>query len=346
MRYDGLDVQVTANPRQVSRGRAMVGAGRGHPRASTRACSTISLTRASRWPSWTTICRAVTAPPTSRCFTSRCRPRPSSGGTTPCTSTGFPQFFLAHELAHQYWGQAVGLEELPRAMVQRGVRPVLRGVVRGATGDRARQFRDVLGRMRSTVLEQRGPGADRAGLPPRAHSWREPGVPGHRLQQGRARPAHAPTAGGRRAVLRSAAGVLPARRGSRRSAPTTCSACSKRSRAARSRGSSSAGSTSRTSRASRGTGRVDPADPTTVKLRFNQGSQAVVDLPVTVTLNYAGGSSGSAVVVLTEAEIRDPTPAGRAPLERVGERRFSGIGPVRPPIGPSRRAARPGRGLG
>ena len=45
---------------------------------------------------------------TSRSSTSPCRPRRSCGATIRSASTAIPSFFLAHELAHQWWGQAVG----------------------------------------------------------------------------------------------------------------------------------------------------------------------------------------------------------------------------------------------
>ena len=56
----------------------------------------------------------------------------------PVSFDSYPTFFLAHEIAHQWWGQARRLEELPRAVAERGLRAVLRGAVcreRARTGE-------------------------------------------------------------------------------------------------------------------------------------------------------------------------------------------------------------------
>ncbi len=44
----------------------------------------------------------------------------SRGATIPPRSTGFPDFFLAHELAHQWWGQAVGWKNYHEQWISEG----------------------------------------------------------------------------------------------------------------------------------------------------------------------------------------------------------------------------------
>ena len=89
------------------------------------------------------------------------------------------------------------------------------------------------------------PGAGVPRLPRRPHQERQPRLPGDRLQQGRARAAHAAAARRRRGVLRRASGASTPSRDSARSAPTTSGWRWSRSRAAPSTRSSSAGSTAR-----------------------------------------------------------------------------------------------------
>ena len=60
------------------------------------------------WRCWRATCPAATARPTSRCSTIRCRRPRSCGATTRSSFNDFPEFILAHEVAHQWWGQAVG----------------------------------------------------------------------------------------------------------------------------------------------------------------------------------------------------------------------------------------------
>jgi aminopeptidase N len=61
---------------------------------------------------------------------------------------------------------------------------------------------------------------------------------------------------------------------------------------------------------------IDPADSTSVVLRFRETSQADFDLPVTVTLNYADGSSAAQVVAIDGAEVVTRLPLS-APLASV-----------------------------
>ena len=97
----------STNPRQVRRTRHG-GARDRHREVLRGAARRFTRTRPSRSRWSRASCPAATARRTSRRSTSRCRRRPSRGATIPSSSTTFPEFFLAHELAHQWWGQAVG----------------------------------------------------------------------------------------------------------------------------------------------------------------------------------------------------------------------------------------------
>ena len=105
--YRSLNLSVEANPRQVQRGRELA------DRAADIALFYESLIGDSPYSSFTLALVESDlpgghSPATSRRSTSRCRRRRSSGATIRRRSATFPDFFLAHELAHQWWGQAVG----------------------------------------------------------------------------------------------------------------------------------------------------------------------------------------------------------------------------------------------
>ena len=64
-----------------------------------------------------------------------------------------PEFFLAHEIAHQWWGQAVGWQQLSRAVAERGLRAVLRRALRAAfRGDEV--FANVMRQMRKWAIDE------------------------------------------------------------------------------------------------------------------------------------------------------------------------------------------------
>ena len=88
--------------------------------ASTATCSATIPYPTSRWRSSTTRCRAATARPTSRCVN---QPLPATKFTwanDPVAFEGYPQFFLAHEIAHQFWGGAVGWESYHEQWISEG----------------------------------------------------------------------------------------------------------------------------------------------------------------------------------------------------------------------------------
>ena len=79
--------------------------------------------------------------------------RRSAGATTPSTSTSTPRFFLAHEVAHQFWGQAVGWKSYHEQWISEGFAQffaLLYAERQGGPG----VARSVLSRLRSTAIAQ------------------------------------------------------------------------------------------------------------------------------------------------------------------------------------------------
>ena len=98
------------------------GAARRASCGSSRRRSAKRRTRTSRSRRSTTTCRAGTARPSSPSSTSRCRRRRSRGATTPSSFDSiYPHFFLAHEVAHQWWGQAVGWKNYHEQWLSEGL---------------------------------------------------------------------------------------------------------------------------------------------------------------------------------------------------------------------------------
>ena len=77
--------------------------------------------RRRRWRWSRATCRAATVPATSPSSTARCRTAHDHvAQRSRRRSTGFPDFFLAHELAHQWWGQAVGWKNYHEQWISEG----------------------------------------------------------------------------------------------------------------------------------------------------------------------------------------------------------------------------------
>ena len=243
-------------------------------------------------------CPAATAPAISPRSTSRCRLAGLVWRTDPAAFEDFPEFFLAHEIAHQWWGQAVGWRNYHEQWLSEGFAQYFAALyAQHQRGDEA--FDAVLRQLRRWGIDAIGSGADLSRLPARAHPQRQPRLPRARLQQGRGRAAHAAAAGRRRGVLpRPAAllrdGAVP--QGGHRGFPR---ARWKRRPAARSSDSSSAGSTARRCPKLKVSHRVEPA-PTVVACTSSRLGE-IFDLPVTVTLQYADRRSVDIVVPVTDA---------------------------------------------
>ena len=133
------------------------------------------------------------------------------GGLTwrndPAAFTGFPDFFLAHELAHQWWGQAVGWKNYHEQWISEGFAQYFAALYAQKTrGDET--FLNMLRQFRRWSLNESDEGPVHLGLPARPHQGRQPHLPGAGLQQGRGRPAHAAAVARRRGVLQRAAALL------------------------------------------------------------------------------------------------------------------------------------------
>ena len=153
----------------------------------------------------------------------------------------YPNFFLAHEVAHQWWGQAVGWKNYHEQWLSEGLAQYFAVLYAGA--DRGPDTLEALiAQMRDSAMPASVAGPDLARLPARPHSERRARLPRHRLQQVRRRAAHAAAAHRRRGVLCRAPDGSTRTGGSRRPAPTTCARRSRAARRCRSAGSSIAGS--------------------------------------------------------------------------------------------------------
>ena len=166
---------------------------------------------------------------------------PFSWRDDPASFDNYPEFFLAHELAHQWWGQAVGWKNYHEQWLSEGFAQYFAAIY--AERREARRVR-----RHHPVDEPMGRGDVRPGpglsrIPAGAHQERRPHPARGRLQQGRDGAAHAPAAGGRRGVLPRRCGGSTTATASRRQGPTSCAGCSRPSRACRCRASSRSGST-------------------------------------------------------------------------------------------------------
>ena len=156
----------------------------------------------------TTTCPADTARRISRCCCSRCRRRRIRGAAIRSRSTTSTRiFFLAHEVAHQWWGQAVGWKNYHEQWLSEGLAQYF-AVLYAGTDRGPDVVRNLLGQMRAVGGAVLDAGPDLARLSPRPHSERRPRVPRHRLQQVRGRAAHAAAADRRRGVLRGHPALL------------------------------------------------------------------------------------------------------------------------------------------
>ena len=139
---------------------------------------------------------------------SRCRRRRISWSDDPVSFDSiYPHFFLAHEVAHQWWGQAVGWKNYHEQWLSEGLAQYFAALY--AESDRGAGMFDDAARRHARVGGRAAvAGPDLARLPARPHPDRRPRVPRRRLQQVRGRAAHAAPADRRRGVLQRAADVL------------------------------------------------------------------------------------------------------------------------------------------
>ncbi len=105
--YHSLNLSVEANPRQVNRGHDLA------ERAADIAMFYQSVIGDAPYPSFTIALVENDLPGghSPAYFAELNQPLPSTPyvwRNDPAAFTGFPEFFIAHELAHQWWGQAIG----------------------------------------------------------------------------------------------------------------------------------------------------------------------------------------------------------------------------------------------
>lgn len=80
-----------------------------------------------------------------------------SWGSDPVAFSGYPSFFLAHELAHQWWGQAVGWKNYHAQWLSEGLAQYFAALYAEREGG-PDALRDVLAQMRRWSLRQTGQG--------------------------------------------------------------------------------------------------------------------------------------------------------------------------------------------
>jgi hypothetical protein len=117
--YRSLSLSVEANPRQVSRGRDLA------DRAADIATFYQSLIGDSPYASFTVALVESDLPGghSPAYFASLNQPLPSSQliwRNDPAAFNNFPEFFIAHEVAHQWWGQAVGWRNYHEQWISEG----------------------------------------------------------------------------------------------------------------------------------------------------------------------------------------------------------------------------------
>jgi Peptidase family M1 domain len=114
-----LSLSVEANPRQVQRGRELAA------RTADIALFYQSIIGDSPYPSFTVAVVESDLPGghSPAYFAMLNQPLPSSGLTwrnDPAAFSNYPDFFIAHELAHQWWGQAVGWRNYHEQWISEG----------------------------------------------------------------------------------------------------------------------------------------------------------------------------------------------------------------------------------
>jgi hypothetical protein len=117
--FHSLNLSIETNPRQVSRGRELA------DRVADIATFYQSIVGDSPYPSFTValIENELPGGHSPAYFAVLNQPLPQSQLTwrnDPAAFSGFPDFFIAHELAHQWWGQAVGWRSYHEQWISEG----------------------------------------------------------------------------------------------------------------------------------------------------------------------------------------------------------------------------------
>jgi hypothetical protein len=150
--YDAIDVRVVANPRQVSRGRTVL------PQVAEILELYGSILDDLPYPSFTLALVDAELPGghSPPYFALLNQPLPTSPfvwRNDPVYFDSFPQFFLAHELAHQFWGHAVGWKNYHEQWISEGFAQYFAALY--AQHRRGPDvFRDILRTMGKTAIDQ------------------------------------------------------------------------------------------------------------------------------------------------------------------------------------------------
>jgi Peptidase family M1 domain len=147
-----LSLSVEANPRQISRGHDLV------ERAADVATYYESILGDSPYSSFTVALVEHDTPGghSPAYFAALNQPLPTSQlvwRNDPAAFTGFPEFFIAHEVAHQWWGQAIGWRNYHEQWISEGFAQYFAALyAQHQRGDDA--FNGVLRQMRKWAIDQ------------------------------------------------------------------------------------------------------------------------------------------------------------------------------------------------
>jgi Peptidase family M1 domain len=150
--YHTLSLSVEANPRQISRGHDLV------ERSADIASFYESILGDSPYSSFTVALVEHDTPGghSPAYFAALNQPLPSSQlvwRNDPAAFTGFPEFFIAHEVAHQWWGQAIGWRNYHEQWISEGFAQYFAALyAQHQRGDEA--FSGVLRQMRKWAIDQ------------------------------------------------------------------------------------------------------------------------------------------------------------------------------------------------
>ncbi|HKB09392.1 MAG TPA: M1 family aminopeptidase, partial [Vicinamibacterales bacterium] len=150
--YRSMNLSIEANPRQLQRGRDLA------DRAADIALFYESLVGDSPYSSFTVALIESDLPGghSPGYFAALNQPLPTSQlqwRNDPAAFNGFPDFFIAHELAHQWWGQAVGWRNYHEQWISEGFAQYFAALyAQHQRGDEV--FASVLRQMRKWALDQ------------------------------------------------------------------------------------------------------------------------------------------------------------------------------------------------
>jgi hypothetical protein len=159
--YRELDLAIVANPRQVSRGRAMMA------RMEEIFGLYLELLGDAPYPMFTLALVDAELPgghsPGYLAVLNQPLPTtPYFWRNDPVYFDSFPQFFLAHELAHQFWGQAVGWKSYHEQWISEGFAQYF-AVLYAERSRGPTVFRDILRQMRRSAMLRADQGPIRLG---------------------------------------------------------------------------------------------------------------------------------------------------------------------------------------